>query len=97
MKVRKSNWIETLGGGGESLICGWNTSAQQRRQVKGKALPLEQPEEWRGGAVFWPPTRVQRARETLTQQDAQAAELQLQKACQKEIRIPDKQLEAGLL
>ncbi|OAF98553.1 uncharacterized protein CC84DRAFT_1105972, partial [Paraphaeosphaeria sporulosa] len=68
-----------------------------RRQIKGRTLPLEQLDEWRGGAAFWSPARVQRARSSLSQQEAEALELQHQKARQKEISTSDKQLKARLL
>ena len=70
---------------------------KQRRQIKGRALPLERAEKRHGGAVFWSPARVQRARDALSQQDAQAVELEQQKARRREIQISNKQLKARLL
>jgi hypothetical protein len=70
---------------------------KKRRKIKGKTLPLGQPDEWQGGAVFWSPARVQRARDSLSQQETQALELQHQKAREKEIKASNKQLKARLL
>lgn len=71
-------------------------TTKKQRQTKGKTLPLEQPEEWHGGAVFWSPSRIQKARNLLSQQEAEKQQLQLQKAQQQEIRIANKQLKARL-
>jgi hypothetical protein len=70
---------------------------QRRRQTKGKTLPFEQPDEWHGGAVFWSPARVQRARDALARQEAEKQTQLHQKAQQKEVRIASQQLKARLL
>lgn len=69
---------------------------KKRRQTKGRALLLEEPDEWHGGAVFWSPARVQRARDALTQQEAEKQELQHQKNEQKEIQKANQLLKARL-
>jgi hypothetical protein len=70
---------------------------KKRRQIKGKTLPLKQPDEWHGGAVFWSPARVQRARDALAQQEAKKQQEQHQKNAQKEIQKANQRLKAQLL
>jgi hypothetical protein len=70
---------------------------KKRRQTKGRTLPFEQPDEWHGGAVFWSPARVQRARDALAQQEAEKQQQQHQKKEQREIQKANQQLKAQLL
>ncbi|KAF1934852.1 hypothetical protein EJ02DRAFT_428974 [Clathrospora elynae] len=35
---------------------------EKKRRQQGKALPLQEPEEYHGGAVFWSPRKVKEAR-----------------------------------
>ena len=43
---------------------------ERLRRKRGKALPLEAPEEYHGGAVFWSLRKVKEARNRLQQQEA---------------------------
>jgi hypothetical protein len=70
---------------------------KKRRQTKGKTLPFNQPNERRRGAVFWSPSRVQRARDALAQQEAKKQEQQHQKNVQREIQKANQRLKAQLL
>ncbi|KAF2832659.1 hypothetical protein CC86DRAFT_390650 [Ophiobolus disseminans] len=49
------------------------------RRNRGKVLPLEAPEEYHGGAVFWSPRKVREARDRLQQQEAEEEQQRLQK------------------
>ncbi|KAF2823132.1 hypothetical protein CC86DRAFT_265830, partial [Ophiobolus disseminans] len=53
---------------------------ERQRRKRGKALPLEAPEEYQGGAVFWSPRKVKEARDRLQHQEAEEKQQQLQKA-----------------
>jgi len=53
---------------------------ERLRRKRGKALPLEQPEEYHGGAVFWSPRKVKEARDRQLQQGLEEEQLQHQKA-----------------
>jgi hypothetical protein len=53
---------------------------ERLRRKRGKALPLEQPEEYHGGAVFWSPRKVKEARDRQVQQGLEEEQLQQQKA-----------------
>jgi hypothetical protein len=50
---------------------------ERQRRKRGKALPLEVDEEYHGGALFWSLSRVDRARDRLRQQEAEAEQQQL--------------------
>jgi hypothetical protein len=70
---------------------------KKRRSTRRKALPLEEPQEYHGGAVFWSPSKVQKAQENLHQQEAQEEQLQLQKSEAADARKASQQLKARLL
>jgi hypothetical protein len=53
---------------------------ERLRKKRGKALPLEQPEDYHGGAVFWSPRKVKEARDCQHQQELEEEQQQLQKA-----------------
>ena len=53
---------------------------ERLRRKRGNALPLEQPEEYHGGAVFWSPRKVKEARDRQLQQGLEEEQLQHQKA-----------------
>ncbi|KAF1936079.1 hypothetical protein EJ02DRAFT_482230, partial [Clathrospora elynae] len=72
-------------------------SIQKRRQKRGKPLPLEQPEEYYGGAVLWTPRKVKKAREQLEQKEHEGEQLQQQKAEAAEQWRSDQQLKARLI
>ncbi|KAF1935980.1 hypothetical protein EJ02DRAFT_360224, partial [Clathrospora elynae] len=59
---------------------------KKKHKKKGKALDLQQRQEYHGGAVFWSPRKMREAyaRETVRQRDE--AEEKLQKAKTKELR-----------
>jgi hypothetical protein len=64
---------------------------ERLRRKRGKALPLEQPEEHHGGAYFYSPTKVQKARDRLRQQELEEEQQQLQKAEKARVREEKKQ------
>jgi hypothetical protein len=66
------------------------TNERLRRQ-QGKALPLEQLEDYHGGAVFWSPRKVKEARDRLRQQELEEEQQQLQKAERARVREERKQ------
>jgi hypothetical protein len=53
---------------------------ERQRRKRGKALPLEAAEEYYGGAVFWSPSSVDKARDCLQQQELKEEQRQYQKA-----------------
>jgi hypothetical protein len=53
---------------------------EKKRRKRGKALPLEAEEEYHGGAVFWSPRKVEKARDRLRQQELEEEQQRLQKA-----------------
>lgn len=53
---------------------------ERTRRKRGKALPLETPEEYHGGAMFWSPRKVKEARERLQLKALEEEQLQHQKA-----------------
>ena len=53
---------------------------EKKRRKRGKALLLEPPEDYHGGAVFWSPTKIQQARDRQMQKDLDEVELQHQKS-----------------
>jgi hypothetical protein len=71
--------------------------AIKKRSKRGKPLPLNQPTEYHGGAVFWSPHSVQRARDRQHQKEAEEQQLQLQKSEQAEARQASRQLKIRLL
>ncbi|EOA85866.1 uncharacterized protein SETTUDRAFT_110831, partial [Exserohilum turcica Et28A] len=52
---------------------------ERTRRKRGKPLPLQEAEEYHGGAVFWSPRKVKEARDRLQLQEEEE-QLQLQKA-----------------
>jgi hypothetical protein len=52
---------------------------ERQRRKRGKALPLEPEEEYHGGAVFWSPRKVDKARDRLRQQELEEEQQRLQK------------------
>ncbi|KAL6153674.1 hypothetical protein ACJBU6_06979 [Exserohilum turcicum] len=53
---------------------------ERTRRKRGKPLPLQEAEEYHGGAVFWSPRKVKEARDRLRLQEEEEEQLQLQKA-----------------
>jgi hypothetical protein len=49
---------------------------ERTRRKRGKVLPLEKPEEYHGGAVFWSPKKVKEARDRLQRKELEEKELQ---------------------
>src|SRR5947209_18213606 len=49
---------------------------ERLRRKRDKALPLDQPEDYRGGAVFWSLRKVKEARERQHQQDLEEKQQQ---------------------
>lgn len=72
-------------------------ATQKKRLNRGKPLPLDQPDGYHGGAVFWSPHSVQRARNRLQQKEAKEQQLRLQKSEEAEARKASKQLKLKLL
>ncbi|KAF1941760.1 hypothetical protein EJ02DRAFT_491177, partial [Clathrospora elynae] len=72
-------------------------SDKKRCQKRGKPLPLEQPKEYHGRAVFWTPRKVQKAREQLEQRELEEEQLQQQKAEAAKQRQSNQQLKARLI
>jgi hypothetical protein len=70
---------------------------EKRRRKRGKPLPFDQINEGGGGAVFWSPSSVQKARERLQQKEADEEQLQLQKKEAAKVRKANNQLKAKLL
>jgi hypothetical protein len=52
---------------------------ERRRRKRGKPLPLEQPEEYHGGAQIWSPSKVKAARDQILQKELAEEQLQHQK------------------
>jgi len=52
---------------------------EKKKRKRGKALLLEAPSQYDGGAVFWSPQKVQEARDQQAQKDANEKALQHQK------------------
>jgi membrane protein involved in colicin uptake len=67
---------------------------ERLRRKRGKALPLEQPDEYHGGSYFYSPTKVEKARDCLRQQELEAEQQQLQKAEKARSREDQKQAKA---
>jgi hypothetical protein len=64
---------------------------ERQRRKRGKALPLEAAEEYHGGAVFWSPSRVDKARDRLQQQGLEEEQRQHQKAEAARVREEQRQ------
>jgi hypothetical protein len=64
---------------------------ERLRRKRGKALPLEQPEEDHGGAVFWSPRKVKEARDRQQQQELEEEQQRLQKAERGHVQEDQKQ------
>ena len=69
----------------------------EKRQTRDRPLPLEPPDGYRGGAIFWSPRSIQRARDRLHQQDIEEQQLQLRKSEQAEARRASQELKKRLL
>jgi hypothetical protein len=69
---------------------------KKRRETKSYTLQLEDHPEYHGGAVWWSPTSVKRARDHKIQQQQQAELEKLQKAEQAEIKKAARDCEAQL-
>jgi hypothetical protein len=67
---------------------------ERLHRQRGKTLPLDQGEEYHGGAVFWSPSKVKEARDRLQQQEREEEQQQLQKADRARIREVQKQAKA---
>ncbi|KAK7178658.1 hypothetical protein PSPO01_15290 [Paraphaeosphaeria sporulosa] len=52
---------------------------KKKREKPGKPIGLTQPDEYHGGAIFYSPRKVQRARDALREKEAAKAEEQRQK------------------
>lgn len=72
-------------------------SIEKKRRQRGKALLLEPPEEYHGGAVFWSPSKVQQARDAQQQKELDEAAAQHQKDEAVKARAEQKQLKQQLL
>jgi hypothetical protein len=64
---------------------------ERLRRKRGKALPLEQGEDYHGGAQFFSPKSVEKARDRLQQQEREEELQQLQRAERARIREDQKQ------
>ena len=64
---------------------------EKLRRKRGKALPLEQPEEYHGGAIFWSPRKIKEARDRQRQQELKEKQQQLQKLEATRLREQEKQ------
>tara|TARA_R110002003_G_scaffold699_2_gene21084 strand:- start:4978 stop:6333 length:1356 start_codon:yes stop_codon:yes gene_type:complete len=53
---------------------------EKKRRQRGKALLLEPPKDYNGGAVFWSPSKVEAARQRQEEKDEAEATLQHQKS-----------------
>ena len=65
---------------------------EKKRRQRGKALLLQPPEQYAGGAVFYSPSKVQRARELQQQKELNEEQSQHQKDEAKQQRAEQKQL-----
>jgi hypothetical protein len=66
-------------------------TSERLRRKRGKALPLEQGQDYHGGTQFFSPKSVQKARDRLQQQEREEELQQLQKAERARIRGDQKQ------
>jgi hypothetical protein len=53
---------------------------ERQRRERGKALSLKAEEEYHGGAVFWSPRKVNKARDRMRQREVEEEQQRLQKA-----------------
>jgi hypothetical protein len=67
---------------------------ERLRRKRGKALPLEVPKEYHGGAVFWSPSKVKEARNQLQRQEAEEEQQRLQKVEAARLRDEARQAKA---
>ena len=67
---------------------------ERKRRKRGKALLLEEPEEYHGGAVFWSPRKVKEARDRQQLKEREEEQLQQQKAEAKRQREDARQAKA---
>ena len=67
---------------------------ERTRRKRGKPLPLQEAEEYHGGAVFWSPRKVKEARDRLQLQEEEEEQLQLQKADTRRQREETRQVRA---
>lgn len=67
---------------------------ERLRRKRGKPLPLQEAEEYQGGAVFWSPRKVKEARDRLRLQEEEEEQLQLQKADTRKQREETRQARA---
>ncbi|KAF2272784.1 uncharacterized protein EI97DRAFT_200845, partial [Westerdykella ornata] len=70
---------------------------EKKRRQRGKALQLKAPEEYNGGAVFWSPAKVQKARDFQAQKEAEEKAIQAQKDEETKLREQQKLQKAALL
>ena len=59
---------------------------ERKRRQRGKALVLEAPEDYNGGAQFWSPAKVQRARDLQVQKAEAEKAVQLQKSAERKVK-----------
>jgi hypothetical protein len=67
---------------------------ERKRRKRGKALPLEAGEDYRGGAIFWSPRKVKEARDRQDQQGLEEEQQRLEKAEKARDREYQKQAKA---
>ncbi|TKA28584.1 hypothetical protein B0A49_13919, partial [Cryomyces minteri] len=67
---------------------------ERKRRKRGKALSLEEAEEYHGGAVFWSPKKVKEARDRQRLRDLEEEQLQHQKVEATRLREEQKQAKA---
>ncbi|KAF2844005.1 hypothetical protein T440DRAFT_473740, partial [Plenodomus tracheiphilus IPT5] len=74
ISVQKTRLQHEVEGLREALI------NKRLRRKQGKALPLQEPEDYHRGAIFYSPRKVKEARERQQQQELEEEQQQLQKA-----------------
>ena len=72
-------------------------TSKKRRINKGRPLPLDRSDSYHGGAQFWSPRSVERARQRQHQKDLEDAEKERQKVDRANVREANKLLKARLL
>ena len=70
---------------------------EKKRRQRGKALLLQPPENWDGGAQFWSPTKVEQARQRQEQKDLKEQAAQHQKTEAMKLREQQKLAKAQQL
>ena len=70
---------------------------EKKRRQRGKPLLLEAPKEYKGGAVFYSPSKVGAARARQAQKELEEAEKQHNKTERAKLREEEKQLKAQIL